>query len=170
MRGLLREHTHDSATVREAVSRWLVAHPEVRTISAFAALPGEPDLLPLLTEFPDRQWIFPRVENAFLRLHPVDDPSTDLLPGAFGIREPSPALPVVDVTAIDAFLCPGLAFDSKGGRLGRGRGFYDRLLAQARPDARKLGIAFPFQLVADTFPEPHDMRMEEVLMGESTKS
>ena len=136
-------------------------------ISAFAALPGEPDLLPLLAEFPDRQWIFPRVENDRLMLHPVADPSRDLLPGAFGIREPSPALPVIDVTAIDAFLCPGLAFDRNGGRLGRGRGFYDRLLAQARPNARKLGIAFSFQLVDDTFPEPHDMRMEKILIGES---
>jgi 5-formyltetrahydrofolate cyclo-ligase len=166
MRQLLREHTHDSATVREAVSRWLIAHPEVHTLSAFAALPGEPDLLPLLAEFPDRQWIFPRVENTLLMLHPVADPSTDLLPGAFGIREPSPALPVVDVTEIDAFLCPGLALDLKGGRLGRGRGFYDRLLAKARPNARKLGIAFPFQLVADTFPEPHDIRMDKILIGE----
>jgi len=167
MRGLLREHTHDSAPVREAVSRWLVAHPEVRTLSAFAALPGEPDLLPLLAEFPDRQWIFPRVENELLMLHPVADPSSDLLPGAFGIREPSPALPIVGIEEIDAFLCPGLAFDPNGGRLGRGRGFYDRLLAQARPDARKLGIAFPFQLVANTFPEPHDVRMDQVLTGES---
>jgi len=167
MRELLREHTHDSATVREAVSRWLVAHPEIRTISTFAALPGEPDLLPLLAEFPDRQWIFPRVENEWLRLHPVADASNDLLPGAFGIREPSPALPVVAVSEIDAFLCPGLAFDQTGGRLGRGRGFYDRLLAQARPGARKLGIAFPFQLVANTFPEPHDIRMDQILIGKS---
>ena len=167
MRKVLREHTHDS-TVREAISRWLVAHPEIRTISAFAALPGEPDLLPLLAEFPDRQWIFPRIENERLILHPVADPSSDLLPGAFGIREPSPALPVIDATEIDAFLCPGLAFDQQGGRLGRGRGFYDRLLARARPRALKLGIAFPFQLVADTFPEPHDIRMNEVLAGEES--
>ena len=52
-----------------------------------------------------------------------------------------------------------------GGRLGRGRGFYDRMLAKARPDALKLGICFEIQLVADTFPEPHDVRMDHVIAG-----
>jgi 5-formyltetrahydrofolate cyclo-ligase len=167
MRQRLRGHAHDSGVVRTAISRWLDAHPAIRTVATFAALPGEPDLLPLVTLHPGHHWIYPRVEGDRLTLHPVRSPSCDLLPGAFGIREPSPALPAIPVDAIDAFLCPGLAFDRRGGRLGRGRGFYDRLLEHARPDAIKLGVAFPIQLVDDTFSEPHDIHMDEVLIGEA---
>jgi 5-formyltetrahydrofolate cyclo-ligase len=78
--------------------------------------------------------------------------------------EPLPCLPELPVARIDAFFCPGLAFDSHGGRLGRGRGFYDRMLAQARPDALKVGVCFPRQLVSDTCPEAHDVRMDELVV------
>ena len=165
MRRRLNGHAHDSAAVRHAVSHWLAARPDVRTIATFAALPGEPDLLPLIAAHPDRRWIYPRVAGERLTLHPVVNPSRELLPGAFGIREPSPALPEVSPGEIDAFLCPGLAFDPRGGRLGRGRGFYDRLLEHARTDALKLGVAFPLQLVENTFSEPHDIHMDVVLTG-----
>lgn len=166
MRRRLRDHAHDSGLVRAAISRWLDAHPAIRTVAAFAALPGEPDLLPLIATHPGHRWIYPRVEGDHLTLHLIQSPSYDLLPGAFGIREPSPALPTIPVDAIDAFLCPGLAFDRRGGRLGRGRGFYDRLLEHARPDALKLGVAFPFQLVDNTFSEPHDIHMDEIVTTE----
>jgi len=98
--------------------------------------------------------------------HAVKNPDLELVPGAFGILEPSPTLPVVDLAKIDVFLCPGLAFDSHGGRLGRGRGYYDRLLARARPDAYKIGVCFPHQLVPETFTEPHDIHMDLVISGD----
>jgi 5-formyltetrahydrofolate cyclo-ligase len=159
----LRELPLDSTTVREATCRWLAARPGLRTVALYAALAGEVDLLPLVAWDPSRRWIFPRVCDENLTFHEVRDVTSDLVLGSAGIREPSPALPQVRVPEVDVFLCPGLAFDANGGRLGRGRGFYDRMLATARPDAIKLGICHPAQRVADTFPQAHDVPMDELI-------
>lgn len=159
----LRELPPDSARVCEATCRWLAARPELRTVALYAALAGEVDLLPLVAWDPSRRWVFPRVCGEDLVFHEVRDVASDLVPGCMGIREPSAALPQVQVAEVDVFLCPGLAFDSNGGRLGRGRGFYDRMLATARADAVKLGVCHPIQRVADTFPQAHDVAMDELI-------
>jgi len=95
----------------------------------------------------------------------VREPANDLACSTGSIREPSPALPCVPIPEIDVFLCPGLAFDPNGGRLGRGRGYYDRALGSARPDALKLGICHPVQCVADTFRQAHDVAMDQLITG-----
>lgn len=168
MRKLLRDHPTDSLPVCESVFRWLASRPALQTIAVFAALPGEVDLSELVARHPDHRWVYPRVTGNGLTFHAVRNPSLDLIPGAFGIREPAPTLPEIPVEQIDAFLCPGLAFDARGGRLGRGRGFYDRELAGARPNAEKIGVCFSFQIVPDTFAEPHDIHMDEVLCEHRT--
>ena len=71
----------------------------------------------------------------------------------------------MDPGGIDVFLCPGLAFDLRGGRLGRGRGFYDRALALTGPGAYRIGICFSWQIVEDVHCEPHDVPMDEVIRG-----
>jgi 5-formyltetrahydrofolate cyclo-ligase len=144
----------------------LSARPELRTIAVFSALPGEPDLTELTClPRPGLRWVYPRVDGEHLTFHIVADPAQDLIPGAFGILEPAPGLTEVQPSEIDAFFCPGLAFDPQGGRLGRGRGFYDRLLAQARPAALKIGVCFAHQLVPNTHSEPHDIAMDIVISG-----
>ena len=163
LRRRLREAEENSAPVTEAVRRRLADRPELRTVAMFAALPGEVDLLPLLAWDPTRCWVLPRIDGAELRFHQVLDPARDFVSGPLGIREPAASLPLVPVEVVDVFLCPGLAFDVRGGRLGRGRGFYDRMLAAARPGALKIGICRPFQRVPDTFAEPHDVPMDEVI-------
>ena len=157
------QHEHQ---VCDAARRWLAARPELRTVALYAALANEVDLMPLPAWDPNRRWVFPRVCGNELVWHEVRDVVNDLVPGSFGIREPSPALPRVPLDAVDVFLCPGLAFDARGGRLGRGRGFYDRMLANARPDAIKVGVCHPIQRVADTFPQVHDVAMDAVITGE----
>ena len=114
---------------------------------------------------PERRWVYPRVSGEDLTFHAVANPGAELTRSALGIREPSPTLAPVALERIDAFLCPGLAFDAHGGRLGRGRGYYDRVLAGARPDALKIGVCFARQIVPDTFPQPHDVRMDKVISG-----
>ena len=146
-----------------AVDAWLEEHTAQQTIAAFAALPGEVDLMDVITRHKERRWVFPRVEGDELCFHAIGNPATDLTSGAFGVREPSAALPVVEIAQIDAFFGPGLAVDACGGRLGRGKGFYDRMLAKARSDALKIGICFQAQRVDDTFPEPHDIAMDGVI-------
>lgn len=159
MRQLARESRTDSSAACAALDRWLLAHPSVRVIAVYSPLPGEIDPASVIDRHPEVQPVYPRVIGDHLTFHRP----TSLQPGAFGILEPDAGSPEVALTEIDAFLCPGLAFDSCGGRLGRGRGFYDRILAHARPDAHRLGICHKFQLVPDTFSEPHDIRMHEIL-------
>lgn len=167
MRRLMDANPVDSASVHSAVENWLAAHPDLQTIAVFSALPGEVDLTKIIAAHPERHWAWPRVEGDGLHFHRVENPETQLTPGAFGVREPSPDLPVIPVEMIDAFFCPGLAFDPRGGRLGRGRGFYDRMLANARPGALKIGICFPWQIMADVFCEAHDVLMDEIVSAVS---
>ena len=166
MRRLLRELTPDSTAACDALHRWLLAHPGLQTIAVYSPLPGEVDLSATIARHPGIRWVYPKVSGDDLTFHA----SNDHLPGAFGILEPRDDAPEVPLREIDAILCPGLAFDRNGGRLGRGRGFYDRLLARARPDTFKLGICFPEQLVADTFSEAHDVQMDEVLCGSEPRN
>jgi len=75
--------------------------------------------------------------------------------------EPSGEL-FTDFDRITLAIIPGMAFDHQGNRLGRGKGYYDRLLPQLS-HAYKLGLCFPFQLLTEEIPhEPHDCRMDEV--------
>lgn len=163
MRRLARGHLPISRPVCDALERWLANHHGLVTIAVFAALPGEVDLTELVARHPDRRWVYPRVTGHDLAFHAVADPAVELTGGAFGVREPSPTRPPVTIDRIDAFLCPGLAFDVHGGRLGRGRGYYDRMLAGARPGALKIGVCFARQMVPDTYPEPHDVRMDAIV-------
>jgi 5-formyltetrahydrofolate cyclo-ligase len=165
MQRLLRETRQESQAVLAALEHWLAGHPGHLTIAVFSALPGEVNLADLVAKHSGLSWVFPRVDGEELVFHRVKNPETDLLLGAFGIWEPSPTLPVVTADEIDAFFCPGLAFDRQGGRLGRGKGFYDRALASARSSALKIGICFPCQIVPDTFCQAHDIRMDEVVCG-----
>lgn len=149
----------------EAVARWLDARPGLRTVASFAAMADEVDLLPLLARLPGRRWLLPRVVGEELIFHEVSDPDRDLTAGTLGIREPRRERPEVAIAEVDVFLCPGLAFDPRGGRLGRGRGYYDRALALARADALRVGVCHPLQRVPDTYPAPHDVPMQVVIDG-----
>lgn len=144
-----------SAAIRRQLRDWLAGHP-ARTIAAFASLPGEPMLLPLLAELPDRRWALPRVDGETMRFH-LATPA-GLVAGAFGILEPPADAPLCPPGEIELFLCPGMAFTAAGGRLGRGKGYYDRSLAAA-PAALRCGVCFREQLVPDLPVEPHDQPM-----------
>lgn len=142
------------------LSGWLRKHTEVRHLATYAALPGEPDLGALHDACRGTSLVYPLVRaERGLSFHRVNDPN-DLVEGSYGIMEPSPALHAeLDVGDIDGFLCPGLAFDLAGTRLGRGGGFYDRALEGARPDARRVGVGFAAQVAAALPRESHDIVM-----------
>ena len=69
----------------------------------------------------------------------------EIVAGQFRVREPKPDCEKIPLNKIDLVLVPGVAFDLRGNRLGRGRGFYDRLLAEIR--GVKCGVAFDEQVV-----------------------
>ena len=91
----------------------------------------------------------------------VQNPQTEVGPGQFGIREPKAGCPEIPLERLGLILVPGLAFDLNGGRLGRGRGFYDRLLLQIR--GVKCGIAFDEQIVEAVPMGKLDVRMDFIL-------
>lgn len=84
-----------------------------------------------------------------------------LLPGERGVQVPGPECPEVDPLTIDLVVAPGLSFDRRGGRLGRGAGFYDRFLAGLR--AVRVGLCFDEQVVDQVPTDPGDERMHCVV-------
>jgi 5-formyltetrahydrofolate cyclo-ligase len=85
----------------------------------------------------------------------------DLVLGPFGIPEPRAESPALPCNRLDLVLAPGVAFDLAGRRLGRGKGFYDRLLAEV--SGAKCGVALDEQIVPDLPHEPHDIAVDFVL-------
>lgn len=138
-------------------------------IALFGGLPSEPDLLPLLPWLRDRgarAAYFAIVDDV---LQPFEVRSTaDLHRTSFGVWEPL-IVPSrqLDAACLTALLIPGLAFaPSSGLRLGRGRGYYDRLLARPGVVAPRIGVAFHCQLVPDIPPEPHDAALHALVTEE----
>lgn len=87
-----------------------------------------------------------------------------LCPGeGFAIPEPIGQL-FTELDRIDVVLVPGVAFDASGNRLGRGKGYYDKILQQTKK-AYKIGICFDFQLLNQVPVEDHDVVMDRVLYG-----
>lgn len=83
--------------------------------------------------------------------------------GAFGIPEPSPDSPVVDIGSIDLVVVPGIAFDLEGRRIGYGKGYYDRVFHAWEGSGHLLGLCYDFQLVDRIISEPHDVEMDLIL-------
>jgi 5-formyltetrahydrofolate cyclo-ligase len=163
MRQILRALDADSSKVCTALDAWLLTqHSALHTIAVYSPLLGEVDLSASIQNRPDLDWVYPKVRGEDLTFHL----GKILIPGAFGILEPADGAPEVPIETIDVFICPGLAFDHNGGRLGRGRGFYDRVLSKSRNDALKVGVCFEKQIVPNTFPENHDVPMDVVIFSE----
>ncbi len=91
----------------------------------------------------------------------VKDLTKQLKKGRFGIREPIESCPEIALNRLDFVLVPGIAFDLQGRRLGRGKGYYDRLLAEVR--GKTCGVAFDEQIVEQLPVEPHDIHVNCIL-------
>jgi 5-formyltetrahydrofolate cyclo-ligase len=115
-----------------------------------------------------KRLVCPRVDRPArrLRLFRVDDLQSDLVSGSMGIPEPGRHLAAVAPEEIDWALVPGLAFDDRGFRLGRGGGYYDRLLPTLRPDAPRWALAYDCQRVASLPNEPHDQPLDGIVSPE----
>lgn len=82
----------------------------------------------------------------------------------YSIVEPVQSILFTDFQQIDLAIIPGVAFDSNGNRLGRGKGYYDKLLSHPSFNSvYKLGLCFDFQKVKLVFSENHDIKMNEII-------
>lgn len=103
--------------------------------------------------------VLPVVEGENLKLR-IYNGSSYLKTGAYGIEEPTGEL-FTDYEKIDLAIIPGISFDLHGNRLGRGKGYYDRLLPGIK--AYKIGICFAFQITEKIPTEPHDSKMNLII-------
>ena len=135
---------------------------DVQTLMAYWPLNDEVDVRQLLDDLVARGVIvlLPRVVGETeMELHRYTG-RADLVKGAFGIMEPVGDV-YTDFAAIDAALVPGVAFDSSGRRLGRGRGYYDRFLA-IHSHIYKIGVCFDFQQVPEVPVDSYDVTVDVV--------
>jgi len=138
------------------------------SVLLYAALPSEVSLLALLEKKEERRFFFPSIQGQELHLYEWL-PHSSWKAGPYGIQEPDKEhCPLVSLEEVDLALIPGLAFDPTGGRLGRGGGFYDRLLGGADCHAHKIGIAWSWQMVPALPRENFDILMDVIVTPEGS--
>jgi len=160
-KSVLRKQIHSvlqkiSPAARAAASAQICARlkeqefwKEAASVLFFAPMPGEADLWQLLEETmaSGKTVALPRfdaAEQSYVACR-VQNLRSEIVTGHFGVREPHPGCGEIPLGRLDLVLVPGVAFDLNGNRLGRGKGFYDRLLADVR--GVKCGVAFDEQIV-----------------------
>ena len=141
------------------------------TVCFYVALPMEVNTHPMIIEAlgMGKKVLVPLVdlENKELKLKEIRDFGIDLSPGKLGILEPVVKTRNADVREARCFIVPGLVFDVKGHRLGRGGGFYDRLLAKLPAKVSAIGLAFSFQVLSQIPHEEHDKAVDILLTEKS---
>ena len=109
-------------------------------------------------------WCTESVELALFKLESMDE----LAVGMYKILEPKPELRLlpqkqVDPKDIDLVMVPGVAFDRRGARMGHGKGYYDKLLENVRPNTPLIALAFECQLFPEIPVAPHDVFMNKII-------
>ncbi len=158
------EREASSRAIAERVAS-LPAFAAARTLALYPAMGAEVDTAEIarraLTAGKRLAW--PRFQPSALALSFAACLPEDLVPGPSGTRQPPPGAPAVPLAEIDCVLVPGVAFDPRGLRLGRGRGHYDATLSALPRRADRLGLAFEVQLVAEVPREAHDAPLDAVV-------
>ncbi len=139
----------------EALAAFMLADK----ILVYHSLPDELSTHSFLDKWGTRKRFFlPRVNGVNLDILPYDRSRLHL--GSFHIEEPD-GTATVPVEQIEMIIVPALAYDRNGNRVGRGRGYYDRLLSSSA--AVKVGVGYDFQLVDEIDAEPHDVPVDIVI-------
>jgi 5-formyltetrahydrofolate cyclo-ligase len=103
-------------------------------------------------------------ENFSMTLMKVDAFDQEMVPGPRGILEPDAAkCKVVPMDRIDIAIIPGLAFDEKGGRIGAGTGYYDRLIPRLAITTRKVALTIEEQIIPQVPMESHDKHVDIII-------
>jgi 5-formyltetrahydrofolate cyclo-ligase len=142
------------------VLAWLETVPELRSVSGYMPIHTELDIMPLMQALHGRGYALsvPVIMGKAMPLRfRAWTPESQMVRGPFGAMVPESG----DWLRPDLLLCPMLAFDASGQRMGYGGGFYDRSLAALSP-VRALGFAYAAQQVEDLPHEATDMPLEGV--------
>ncbi len=139
------------------------------TICAYWPMPSEADIAPLIKTLLEKghHVFIPRFTKTAFEFRKIAT-LEDLFPGKFGLLEPLPSQPALDLTNVDVVLLPAVGFDRTGNRLGRGNGGYDRWIEELRkknPQATVWGVALEHQLTDSVPTEPHDQKVDALMTG-----
>lgn len=131
---------------------------DARSVAAYAALPTEVQTAPILAELCATHGgvALPVTVDGAPALAWCEDPA-ELVAGEHKVLSPRQPWSLVDPATIDCLVLPGVGFDRTGARLGRGKGFYDRLLPAVL--GTRIGLAYAVQVVERIPVEPHDARV-----------
>lgn len=154
---LQKESPHSSVQIQHQICENLTEFLQNKKgiWAGYLALPQEPDLNPVFRHSSHIEWAYPRMEAD----HLVFYISQNFIKGPFGVMEPSEDSHKMGLEDLDGVLVPGLGFNKKGRRLGKGRGFYDKALASY--PGPKIGVCFDCQVVEEDLPEEeHDIRVD----------
>ncbi len=166
----LKKAMNDGDRQREALAvidrlECIVEFCRARRVLAYNSLPDELSTARLLDMYRDRKQLFlPRVNGDDLEILPYDPDGIRV--GSFSIGEPV-GDELIDPAVIDLVIVPAVAYDCYGNRIGRGKGYYDRLLERMR-HAVKIGVCYDCQLVDDIDVEPHDCPVDMVVTASGT--
>ncbi len=140
-----------------------VLPPQGGIVASYLPKPDEPQVQENLSKHdPQWQWVYPRIEDAALKFYMPKTPEA-LRPGSYGILEPDPAQSKeISLSQCAVILVPGIGFDRRGTRLGRGLGFFDRSLKGFT--GLKVGVTYSSQVVnEDLVRESHDVPMDVIV-------
>lgn len=158
-----QQMTDESKRIVEDIET-LSAFKKARTILAYWPISGEVDLRELMRKWQNQKvFLLPVVKDDYLEIRRFEGESALEMGRSYGILEPTGST-FQDFHQIDMVLVPGVAFDREGGRLGRGKAYYDRLLPKLS-NAQKVGVAFSFQTVEKVPAASHDAFMDAVIIG-----
>jgi 5-formyltetrahydrofolate cyclo-ligase len=165
-----REQVSPQAAQEASESLWVQLKEQTyfqkaKRIAAFASTGTEINTFPLLEGIlkSNKELYLPKIDPAqvLIEFHAVKD-LKKLVPGTYNILEP-PGGALLPPEQIDLILVPGLAFDSRGHRLGYGQGYYDRFLTMLHRRCFALGVAYAFQIIDKTPNAEHDIPVNAVL-------
>ena len=141
---------------------------KARVILLYASLPDEVQTHALLKRWhKQKRILLPVVCGNELELREYKGEAS-VQKGSFGILEPLESPPFTNFSSIDLAIIPGVAFTLDGKRLGRGRGYYDRLLAQRGfQSVYKIGVAYACQMLPELPISPYDIPLDEVITSDS---
>lgn len=132
-------------------------------VAIFDPLPSEP-AVDLLWQVAPRRFVYPRILGEGLELVEVRGAEELEHAAERKFREPrAGGEGAIGLHEVDVILVPGLAFTRAGLRLGRGGGYYDRLLAALPARSVRLGVCFEVQIVEDLPNEAHDRKVDAVV-------
>ncbi len=146
----------------------LEAFQKAKCVCFYVSLPLEVDTKGMIDEalVLGKRVLVPltNLENKELRLYEITDRRIDLEKGAFGVMEPRPDKALLaHLEEVECLIVPGIVFDKKNHRIGRGSGYYDRFLKGLPSRVLKIGLAFSFQMVQEIPAEVHDVKLDVVL-------